>query len=136
MTKKEYLLQYKDAQKEVDRLIGERDYWISKATKVTASYSGMPNSNNSSSGDKIQLSVEKISEIEEQLNCRIAELIALRQEIDTAIGTIGDIRLETVLRYRYIDGLSFEQIALKMMYSYDHIIRLHGWALKRCRVMP
>ena len=35
-----------------------------------------------------------------------------------------------LLRYRYIQGLNFEEIAVKMGYGYRHITRLHGWALQ------
>lgn len=134
MTKKEYLLQYKDAQREVDRLINERARWIARATKVTPTYTGMPHGG--SGEDRMQDAVERLSEVEDELNGKIDRLVDLRREVDTAISTIGDTRLETVLRYRYIDDMTFEQIAVSMDYSYDHIIRLHGWALKRCHVMP
>ena len=134
MTKKEYLLQYKDAQREVDRLINERARWIARATKVTPTYTGMPHGG--SGEDRMQDAVERLSEVEDELNDKIDWLVDLRREIETVICTIGDQRLETVLRYRYIDCMTFEQIAVIMDYSYDHVIRMHGWALKRCRVMP
>ena len=129
MTKKEYLLQYKDAQREVDRLINERARWIARATKVTPTYTGMPHGG--SGEDRMQDAVERLSEVEKELNEKIDKLVDLRREVDMAISTIGDTRLETVLRYRYIDCMTFEQIAVKMSYCYEHICRLHGLALQK-----
>ena len=134
MEAKEYLLQYKDAQREVDRLINERARWIARATKVTPTYTGMPHGD--SGEDRMQDAVERLSEVEKELNEKIDKLVDLRREVEAVVSTIGDPLLETVLRYRYIDCMSFEKIAVIMDYSYDHVIRLHGWALKRCRVMP
>lgn len=134
MEAKEYLLQYKDAQREVDRLINERARWIARATKVTPTYTGMPHGG--SGEDRMQDAVERLSEVEEALNEKIDKLVDLRREVEAVVSTIGDPRLETILRYRYIDCMSFEKIAVIMDYSYDHVVRLHGWALKRCRVMP
>lgn len=129
MTKKEYLLQYKDAQREVDRLINERARWIARATKVTPTYTGMPHGG--SGEDRMQDAVERLSEVEKELNEKIDKLVDLRREVDAAISTIGDTRLETVLRYRYIDCMTFEKIAVEMNYCYKQICRMHGDALQK-----
>ena len=129
MEAKEYLLQYKDAQREVDRLINERARWIARATKVTPTYTGMPHGG--SGEDRMQDAVERLSEVEDELNDKIDRLVDLRREVDTAISTIGDTRLETVLRYRYIDCMTFEQMAVKMNYCYKQICRMHGDALQK-----
>ena len=129
MTKKEYLLQYKDAQREVDRLINERARWIARATKVTPTYTGMPHGD--SGEDRMQDAVERLSEVEKELNEKIDELVDLRRKVDVAISTIGDTRLETVLRYRYIDCMTFEKIAVEMNYCYKQICRMHGDALQK-----
>lgn len=129
MEAKEYLLQYKDAQREVDRLINERARWIARATKVTPTYTGMPHGD--SGEDRMQDAVERLSEVEDELNDKIDRLVDLRREVDAAISTIGDTRLETVLRYRYIDCMTFEQMADKMHYCREHVCRLHGAALQK-----
>ena len=129
MTKKEYLLQYKDAQREVDRLINERARWIARATKVTPTYTGMPRGGNGE--DRMQDAVERLSKVEEELDKKIDRLVDLRQEVEAAIHTVGNSRLETVLKYRYINDMTFEQIAVKMNYCYDYVLHMHGWALEK-----
>ena len=129
MTKKEYLLQYKDAQREVDRLINERARWIARATKVTPTYTGMPHGG--SGEDRMQDAVERLSEVEKELDKKIDRLVDLRQEVEAAIHTVGNSRLETVLKYRYINDMTFEQIAVKMNYCYKQICRMHGDALQK-----
>ena len=132
MTKKEYLLQYKDAQREVDRLINERARWIARATKVTPTYTGMPHGD--SGEDRMQDAVERLSKVEDELNDKIDKLVDLRREVDAAISTIGDTRLETVLRYRYINDFTLRQIARKMSYDYYYVCHLHGEALEKMTI--
>ena len=132
MAKKEYLLQYKNAQREVDRLINERAKWIARATKVTPTYTGMPHGGNNE--DRMQSAVERIAKVEEELNTKIVRLVDLRREIETTIQTVGDERLETVLKYRYIDDMTFKQIARKMSYDYYYVCHLHGEALKKMTI--
>lgn len=129
MTKKEYLLQYKDAQREVDRLINERARWIARATKVTPTYTGMPHGD--SGEDRMQDAVERLSKVEDELNDKIDKLVELRWEIEAAIQTVGDERLRKVLKYRYIDDMTFKHIAVEMNYCYDYVLHMHGWALEK-----
>lgn len=132
MTKKEYLLQYKDAQREVDRLINERARWIARATKVTPTYTGMPHGD--SGEDRMQDAVERLSKVEDELNDKIDKLVELRWEIEAAIQTVGDERLRKVLKYRYIDDMTFKQIARKMSYDYYYVCHLHGEALEKMTI--
>ena len=40
-----------------------------------------------------------------------------------------------LLMMRYVDGASWEQIAVEIGYTWRHTIRLHGEALKRMEVI-
>ena len=42
---------------------------------------------------------------------------------------LEDGRLRDVMRYRYIDGMKWEQIAVVMRLDYRWVLRLHGRAL-------
>lgn len=91
------------------------------------SFSDMPRAAGGS--DKIQTTVEKITEIEEKLDHEIDALVDLRNRIEAAVEKLEDGRLRDVMRYRYIDGMKWEQIAVEMHYSYMQVCRLHGKAL-------
>ena len=46
---------------------------------------------------------------------------------------VFDKRLRTLLELRYINCMTFEQIAVAMSYSYKQVCRLHGKALLEIR---
>ena len=123
--KKAILLEYRAIERRINRLIDEKAAWNAKAT--ASSFSDMPRSGGGS--DKIQTTVEKIIEIEEKLDHEIDALVDLRNRIETAVEKLEDGRLRDVMRYRYIDGMKWEQIAVEMHYSYMQVCRLHGKAL-------
>ena len=125
--KKAILLEYRAIERRINRLIDEKAAWNAKATATTSSFSDMPRSGGGS--DKIQTTVEKIIEIEEKLDHEIYALADLRNRIETAVEKLEDGRLRDVMRYRYIDGMKWEQIAVEMHYSYMQVCRLHGKAL-------
>ena len=125
--KKAILLEYRAIERRINRLIDEKAAWNAKATATTSSFSDMPRSSGGS--DKIQTTVEKIIEIEEKLDHEIDALVDLRNRIEAAVEKLEDGRLRDVMRYRYIDGMKWEQIAVEMHYSYMQVCRLHGKAL-------
>ena len=125
--KKAILLEYRAIERRINRLIDEKAAWNAKATATTSSFSDMPRSGGGS--DKIQTTVEKIIEIEEKLDREIDALVDLRNRIEAAVEKLEDGRLRDVMRYRYIDGMKWEQIAVEMHYSYMQVCRLHGKAL-------
>ncbi len=125
--KKEYLSQYCVLAKEVERLSEEINRWQSFAEKITLTYSAQPKGTNTA--DKIQTAVEKIDCLMRQMANVMVEQAELRSEIYKAVISVNDRTLRLLLSYRYIDGLTWEQIAVKMNYSYVHVCRLHGEAL-------
>ena len=129
MDKKEYLSQYKYVQQEFDRLLDERAKWIGRATKMTPTYTGMPHGGDGE--DRMQEAIEQVFEVEEQIFDKAKELSKLRDQIESSIRTVGNYKLESVLRYKYIDDLTLSQIASKMNYCYKQVKRYHKEALKK-----
>ena len=83
---------------------------------------------------RLQLAVDRICELEERLNGKIDAAVKRRKEMEAAIATVEDRTLQLLLRYRYIDGMTWEQIAVKMNYDYRWTLRLHGRALTRLTI--
>ena len=125
--KKEFLSRYLEILAEEKDIREEIAYWESKAQKVTSSWSAIPSGGNGS--DKVQTGAIKISELRESLIDKINQLVAVRIEIERAIGTVQDDTQRRLLRRKYINGLTLEQIAVEMHYSYVHTCRIHGYAL-------
>ncbi len=90
-------------------------------------------------GDKVQTShsgeapfvrsVEKILTLEERINKEIDLLVDLKEQIRGVISAVPDVDERMVLRYRYIQGLTWEQIGLEMNADERTIRRWHGNAL-------
>ena len=125
--KKEFLSRYLEILAEEKDIREEITYWESKAQKVTSSWSAVPSGGNGS--DKVQMGAIKIAELRESLIDKINHLVAVRIEIERAIGTVQDDTQRRLLRRKYINGLTLEQIAVEMHYSYVHTCRIHGYAL-------
>ena len=126
--KKAILLKYQAIERRIKRLQAEKQGWMEKATAVNPVLSDMPKGGGT---DKIQNAVCRIADIEQQINREIDRQIDLRERIETAICAIPDGRLRDLMRYRYIDGLTWEQIAVTMNFSYQWVCKLHGDALRK-----
>ena len=127
--KKQYLLQYRNNESEISRTIEELTRWESRARRVTSGWSDL-SSGTSNQGDRIQMCVEKFIEMQNKLAEQIDRGVALREDIEKAIGAVADDRLRLLLRYRYIDGYTWERIAVEMHYSWRQVVRMHGKALE------
>lgn len=125
--KKEFLSRYLGILAEEKDIREEIAYWESRAQKVTASWSAVPGGGKGS--DKVQTGAIKVVELRDSLMGKIEELAAVRAEIERAIGTVQDDTQRRLLRRKYINGLTLEQIAVEMHYSYVHTCRIHGYAL-------
>ena len=130
--KKEYLKRYRKIDREVNQLIMEKDEIIALGTRITPRYSDLPRGWGES--NKVQLSVEKLEAQEEKINKKIDLLHEVKADIEKAIQTVEDDTLKLLLRYRYINGLTWEKIAVTMNYDYRWILRLHGKALNKLTI--
>ena len=125
----EYLSRYRKLGKRIEQLSTERAMWLSRACKTTQTISDMPKAKNGAQGDSGE--VAQYIEIGEEITRELRELRCLRREILAVIATLEDDILQTLMLYRYIDGMTFEEIAVKMNFSWRWTITLHGRALEK-----
>ena len=130
--KKEYLKRYRKIDREVNQLLMEKDEIFSLGTKITPTYSDMPKG--TGENNKTQSTIEKLEEQEEKINKKIDLLYEVKEDIEKALHTVEDDTLRVLLRYRYINGLTWEEIAVTMNYDYRWILRLHGKALNELTI--
>jgi predicted transcriptional regulator len=124
--KKAWLKRYTAIDRQIKNKTDELSMWRSRATKITPTYSGLPKGGG---GDRIQTAVDNICRLEDEINAEIDRLIITRAEINEAIAKVEDERLREVLTLRYIQGKSWEWIAVEMHYNYRWVTKLHGKAL-------
>lgn len=125
----EFLSRYQTLGKRIEQLSAERAVWLSKACKTTQVISDMPKAKNVTQGSSNEL--EKYIEIGEEITQELKKLHHIRREIRGVISTLQNDTLQTLMLFRYINGMTFEEIAVKLNYSYVHVCRLHGQALSK-----
>jgi len=131
--KKKYLSRYIKLDKRIDLLCEEKTQVLSKALKISPEISDMPKGG--SGENQLQSAVERMLEIEDEINVCIDELVFERKCIESCIETLENETLQILMRYRYLLGWTFEKIAVEMNYSYMHVTRLHGKALEKIKML-
>lgn len=125
MTPKEFLSRYRWLNEKIDSEIEQAQRIRELASAASSSCGG----GSGGTSDKVGNSVAKLLDLENEISSDIDRLVDLRHEIETAIASVEDEKLQTLLRLRYISCLTWEQIAVKMSYSYMQVCRIHGSAL-------
>ncbi len=128
--KKELLNGYIKAKKRFDRISDTMIEVMSYATKITPLLSDMPKGGNGS-GNKIERAIERLDSLAGDLEEQAVRMRESMKQVQSAIQTVPDETLQLLLELRYINGYTWEQIAVKMNYSYVHVCRLHGAALNQ-----
>lgn len=108
------------------------------AERITPNYGGNSGGNHVSS-DKLGEAVARIVDAEARVEAEIEMLIATEREIEKVIKSVSDQTLSTLLYERYINGKTWEQLAVQMNYSYRGVTKAHGRALiavKECIEVP
>ena len=88
--------------------------------------------------DRVQVSPsdrmsEMMTALIEQEEVYAQQILAYHKAVYTRtrmIEQMPDSRYAVLLTLRYIDCLRFEEIACRMSYSWQHVLRLHGEALE------
>ena len=127
-----YLSQYQYLNKEIDRKIQALEFWKNKILNITGTLSDMPKSNKRS--DTIATGIATINDTEKEINKEIDELIELRKEIEQKINAVDDPKLMALLKCRYLDCKSWEEIAYKNNITWRHVYRLHEKALDEIKI--
>ena len=73
---------------------------------------------------------EELEALRRKLEAQAGEYAELAQCAEDLIDRVSDDTLRDVLRYRYLNGWSWQQIAFRMNYSLGWVKHLHGRAMK------
>lgn len=130
--KKEYLRRYRKAEEELERL----DVELRELRRITAlkpmSYDGMPHGSGGA-GDLSDFAV-KADRLRKKIIKAGYQRIRVFKEIRDRIEALPDEKQKSVLIYRYIKGMGWEEIAVKMGYTYRNVTKIHGKALENLRI--
>lgn len=134
MTAKEYL---KSAGK-LDALINcrmrELQYWRDLANSIPGSgFQPHYNPNHPTEAPFVRC-IEKIDAIEREIDAKIDALVDLKSAMSAAIDLLPEHDEQLLLRYRYFEGRSWEEIGALLHVSSRTVHRIHGSALRNFTV--
>lgn len=124
MNVKAWLNRARNIDREIDSLLRERSEMRDMLFSVTSNYEAIV-----VSGSKDPHKFDRLAILETEIDNQIDNLVSVKAEILRAINKLDDGRFRDVLRLRYLESRTFEQIAVEINYSYKQTCRIHGRAL-------
>ncbi len=134
MTAKEYLNQARHLDALIHCRLREIDYWRDLSCSVSGSSFEEHHNPNRPTDAPFVRCLEKIDEIQRSVEEKVAYLICLKEEINKAIDKLDSRDEQLLLRYRYLDNCTWEEIAAMLNVSIRSVHRIHGMALQHFSV--
>ena len=125
MTAKQYLNRVRRIDKEIEALLRLVQRTRESLETVTQNYDS-----DGAQSTKNPHKYDRLVELESLVDEKIDQQIALKAEILNTIMQLEDRRQRLVLMEYYVEMKTWEQVAVDLNYSYMHITRIHGYALK------
>lgn len=127
---KKELREYRDNIKYIEEKQNDTEELRARIEKITPNLTGLPNAKGVDL-DKAPLedSLDRIKEIEKDCSNKLQELLLKKYVVENKIEQLGQ-PYKSILYLRYIRGNTLSKISNEIGYSYDHICKLHGKALK------
>lgn len=129
MTGKEYMQHIRHVRRDINFLIDQIERERVLAENVKAIRYDIDHVQTSPIGDRMTDVVADIIEVSEKLKDRIDEYLALEDEARNYL-TLLKVEHERVLVLHYFDGMKYDNIADKLMYSERYVYELRDRALE------
>lgn len=129
--KKEYLWGYQKEKRKEQRLSEQLQELRLNKMCPSVVQDGMPHG---SGGGDLSGYAAKVDELEREIKEALDNSIEKFKEIRSRIECMSDENEKDVLVYRYIRGMKWEDIAVKMGYSWKQIHRFHSHALENFKM--
>ncbi len=129
MTAKEYLLQYQQIQREIediDRRMAQ--VRLKYAAPSAINYSDMPKAHNSN--HDLSDYIAKMDELTDYMISKYNRLRGIEIDIYMRVDRMENQQERELLRYRYIDGMTWTQVADAMLTTERNVYFIHGRALQ------
>lgn len=133
MNAKEYLSQAMHIDQRINSKLEQVMKLRETAANCTATLSGMPRSD-SPNTQKMAETVNKIVDLEREINADIDRLVDLKAEAREAINQVDDPLQQLILEMRYLCYHPWQEIVERLGVSETSVYRIHGEALKNFAV--
>lgn len=128
----EWLKSYRALDGKIESMTEQLQVWNARATKITATISQEPKA--AGSGDQLQRCIDQICELQTEIAQEMDKLRKRKQQIETAIHGLNEKSYQDILWYRYIQGMTFDEIAIRMNYSWRQVCRKHKNAVEKLKM--
>ena len=129
MTAKEYLLQVSEAREQLEQK--KEEYKVLKAAAIMSGRSAGERVQTSMSGDQLERSVIKYTDLEAEIINDSVTLVRMIQRYGRMIDLLDNPLHRSILRGRYLYGKSCSKIAHDGAYDEKYIINQHAIALRK-----
>lgn len=126
MTKKD-LQRFRKLQIELESIDEQIKRLDAKIKKATSSFGMSPRGGKSADNED---RIIKMIKLKEDYEIRGGKIIAEQMEIEKGLDNLSDPVEKAVLRYRYIDNMDWEDVAIMIKYSKPATYNFHKSALK------
>lgn len=130
MRAKEYMMQARYLDQRIRSKMNEIQQLNDLATNMTAIISDMPKAP-SGSTSRIEDTIVKIVDYENEVQENINQLLLLKKEIEDTIARIPEAEFQLILHKRYMEMCPWEDIAQDICKSVRWVQVIHGRALER-----
>ncbi|MCC8044883.1 MAG: DUF1492 domain-containing protein [Clostridiales bacterium] len=130
MTSKEYLRQAHNLDALINSHLKEKAELQQMAFSISTPNLGERVQTSRNTDAPYTKTIEKISLLEDRITREIDRLVDLKAEMLSAIEDMENADERLLLKYRYFDDCSFEQISSILHISLSTVYRLHSAALK------
>ena len=129
MTNEEYLSQAYRLDQKISSDIEELKRLREISTAISAVRFGGGVSDPRTNEAPFVRSLEKISQVEARIDCELEKYIALMEQMHAVIATVPDVNARMVLRYRYLNNMTWMEIGDRLNADKSSIRRWHSDAL-------
>lgn len=130
MTAKEYLRQIELLDVKIQQKQAQVEDLRDRAQSVGGQQTDSVRVQSSKDGDTIGRKVAKYADLEADIQSYTYDLMRLKNKIINQIQQLTDVRYVELLYKRYVEYKRLELIAVEMVYDYDYVRTLHGYALQ------
>ena len=120
---------YKEKKVRALRSLLERDR--ARAQGLAVNYEGIDKGHSDGRENGVEAAMQICAETSEAYDKALCEYDTIRREVSQIINGMHDDELEAIFIYRYLDGMSMEEIAERMHYDSRTILRKHKIGLDK-----
>lgn len=127
MYAKEYLSQYKRIEERLHIIETEIEKLRTDAVSMSISFDGMPKGTGEK--DKVARLAAQLADYEAKFQDELSALWKMRMDIINTLGKVSEPKYFMLLHKKYIEGKTWEVIAVEMDITWRYCYMLHGYAL-------